>query len=275
MIASALLLRSTLKTTDAALKLGFQTGKQLTKFGTAVALSPLNLTNNIIKAGMSLGYSIGKGVGNALTNRARELTMENLEAVQLALSNRSFTGVTNYIYLHHIDKFILIPVYPDNVSDTLSSTFKSETPLARSAPIFAYESSGPRTVKINLDLHRDLMYDTNVGVSNVELDVGDDYIDTLIKEMQAMALPKYASASKLVNPPMVSLRLGNEIYIKGIVNGAVSVNYKLPILDNDKYAQVSISFDVTEVDPYDATVVAEKGSFRGLDTTLDRRFYSN
>ncbi len=271
MIASALLLRSSLKATNTALKFGFQTGKQLT----ALAAAPIALTLQAQKQAMALGYSIGKGITSAINKKSNELTLANLEAVQLSLSNRSFAGITNYIYLHHIDKFILLPVYPDDVADTMSSTFKSESPLARSAPIFAYESSGPRTVKINLDLHRDLMYDTNVGVSNISLDIGDDYIDTLIKQMQAMALPKYASASKLVNPPMVSLRLGNDIYIKGIINGAVSVNYKLPILDNDKYARVSISFDVTEVDPYDAPTVAEKGSFRGLDTTLDKRFFTN
>ena len=79
----------------------------------------------------------------------------------------------------------------------------------------------------------------------------------------------------MVNPPMVAIRFGNEIYIKGIVNGSVSVEYSGPILPNNKYALVNISFTVTEVDPYDAETVAVSGSFRGLNKTLERRLYKN
>jgi hypothetical protein len=39
-----------------------------------------------------------------------------------------------------------------------------------------------------------------------------------------MALPSYAADSKyskMVNPPMVAVRLGNDLFIKGIVSGNV------------------------------------------------------
>ena len=81
----------------------------------------------------------------------------------------------------------------------------------------------------------------------------------------------------MVNPPMVSVRLGNEIYVKGIVNGGIQVTYQLPILaatsslEGDKYAQVTVTFTVSEIDPYDAETVMLEGSFRGLDRTLERR----
>lgn len=192
-------------------------------------------------------------------------------------NSRPFNLINNYIYLHHVDTFLILPTYPDTIQDHLQSTFASQNPLARSAPVFSYSNSGPRNVTITLNLHRDMMTQINYGTSNMEVELGDDYVDTLIKQLQAIALPKYASASKMVNPPMVSVRLGNEIYVKGIVNGGIQVTYQLPILaatsslEGDKYAQVTVTFTVSEIDPYDAETVMLEGSFRGLDRTLERR----
>ena len=117
------------------------------------------------------------------------------------------------------------------------------------------------------------MTQINHGISNLAVELGDDYVDTIIKQLQAVALPSYKSASKMVNPPQVAVRFGNEIFIKGIVNGSVSVTYELPILSDNKYAQVTVEFTVTETDPYDAETVAAMGSFRGLDKTLEKRLY--
>ena len=187
-----------------------------------------------------------------------------------------FDLITNYIYLYHIDKFIVLPTYPETIQDTLNSTFQQTNALARSAPIFTYSNSGPRSMQITLNLHRDLMTQINYGVSNInlnEVDIGDDYIDTMIKQLQAIALPAYATAEKMVNPPMVALRFGNEIYVKGVVTSGITVTYGLPLLANDKYASVSVSFSVSEVDPYDANSVMINGSFRGLNKTLERRLF--
>ena len=126
-------------------------------------------------------------------------------------------------------------------------------------------------MQITLPFHRDMMTEINYGVSNLSVELGDDYVDTIIKSLQACALPSYKTASKMVDPPMVALRFGNEIFIKGIIKGSVTVTYKLPILDNNKYSQVEVSFNVTEVDPYDAETALEKGSFRGMSATFEKR----
>lgn len=181
--------------------------------------------------------------------------------------------IENYIYLYHTDTFVVLPTYPESISDTLESTFSSTHILARSAPIFSYSYSGPRTVQVTLSLHRDMMSQINYGVSNLSVELGDDYVDTIIKQLQSIALPKYAASSKMVNPPMVAVRFGNELFIKGVVNGPITTTYNLPILENNKYAQVQIGFSVSEVDPYDATTVAEQGSFRGLSKTLERNLF--
>lgn len=188
--------------------------------------------------------------------------------------------IDNYLYMYHVGydpktgqkgQFVVLPSYPESIQDSIESNFASSTPLSRSAPIFSYSNSGPRSMQITLPFHRDMMTEINYGVSNLSVELGDDYVDTIIKSLQACALPSYKTASKMVDPPMVALRFGNEIFIKGIIKGSVTVTYKLPILDNNKYSQVEVSFNVTEVDPYDAETVLEKGSFRGMSSTFEKR----
>lgn len=195
-------------------------------------------------------------------------------------SNQSFDLIENYIFLYHVGynsqtgqhgQFIILPSYPDQITDTISANFSQESPLSRSAPIFSYQSSGPRTLQINLKFHREMMTQINYRASNVKVELGDDYVDTLVKQLQAVALPSYKTASRMVDPPMVALRFGNTVFIKGVVIGGVTVTYGLPILDDGKYAMVEIGFTVTETDPYDAESVSAAGSMRGLSSSLEKR----
>lgn len=177
--------------------------------------------------------------------------------------------VTNYIYLYHTDKFIIIPEYPDNITDNMTSTFNQTTALSRSAPVFTYAYSGPRSVTFNLELHRDMVNDLNITAGNTNLKSNvvsqtDDYVDTLIKELQSIALPRYNVNNSAVVPPRVAVRFGNELFISGVVSSTISCVYNKPILSNGKYAKVSIGFTVSEYDPYDATLVSQLGSFRGI-----------
>ena len=188
--------------------------------------------------------------------------------------------IENYLYIYHIGynedtdelgQFVVLPTYPESIQDSLQSTFSSTSPLARSAPSLSYSNSGPRTMQINLSFHRDMMTEINYGVSNLNVELGDDYVDTIVKLLQACALPNYKTTSKMINPPMVALRFGNEIFIKGIINGSITVTYSGPILDDDRYGKVDIGFTVTETDPYDAETVATLGSFRGMSATFEKR----
>ena len=152
----------------------------------------------------------------------------------------------------------------------MQSNFTATNALGRTAPVYTYSNSGPRTVRVELKLHRDMMDDVNLGVSNSTLNLGEDYVDNLIKALQAIAVPKYNLSNKAVEPPLVALRLSNEVFIKGIVNSSIGITYALPILSNGKYAQVSLSLEITEVDPYDATTIFANGSFRGVVKTLKK-----
>ena len=143
--------------------------------------------------------------------------------------------------------------------------------MSRSAPIFSYSSSGPRSMQIELPLHRDMMnsIDVNSTMFKQQLDLlsSDDYVDIAVKQLQAAALPKYRASEKMVDPPLVSVRFGNSIFCKGVVEGGVTVTHSGPILTSDKYALVTVSFNLVEVDPYDAETVMVDGGVRGIRTT--------
>jgi hypothetical protein len=177
-----------------------------------------------------------------------------------------------YIYISHLDEeyqYWMLPGYPEEVADNMNSTFGETSALGRSAPVYTYSSSGPRSIQISLEFHRDMFEDINQhsGVPR-KFDNCDDLADNFIKAIQAIAVPKYNLSNKAIEPPLVAIRLGSEVFIKGIVTGGVHVTYKKPILSNEKYAIVGISFTISEVDPYDATTVFKNGSFRGLTQTL-------
>lgn len=184
-----------------------------------------------------------------------------------------FDLITNYLYMYHTGQFIILPSYPDTITDSLGVNFNSENPMLRSAPIFSYSNSGPRTIDVTLTLQRDLISSLNVGKSNLVMEIGDDYVDTIIKQIQSIALPRYASGCKMVDPPIIAVRFGNEIFIKGVVMGSISTRFEKPIIKGDKYEVVTISFTVSEITPYDALSVQQNGLMRGLNTSLERKIY--
>jgi hypothetical protein len=152
----------------------------------------------------------------------------------------------------------------------MQSTFTPTNALGRTAPVYTFSNAGPRTVQIALPLHRDIMDDVNIGISNSVLGEGEDYVDNLLRALQAIAVPKYNLQNKAIEPPLVAIRLGNEIFIKGVLTSGIGITYSKPILSNGKYARVDLSITVSEVDPYDATSVFKNGGFRGVVQSLKK-----
>lgn len=184
----------------------------------------------------------------------------------------------NYIYISHLDdglQYWRLPMWPDDISDQMSSTFNSTTALGRSAPVYTFSNAGPRVVQISLVIHRDEMDDVNMGWSNAKLGFGEDYIENLIHALQSIALPKYNVENKAVEPPLIALRLGNEVFVKGVLLNGVGVSYTKPILENNKYAQLKLSITIAEVDPYDASAVYKNGSFRGMVNSFKNIYTSD
>lgn len=177
----------------------------------------------------------------------------------------SITQLDNYIYLFHTDEWVLLPQYPDSISDQMNSNFAQTQVLSRTAPIFSYVNSGPRTVQVDLDLHRDLIKEINMnGASNLKIEVGEDYIETIVKRIQAIAVPKFSASSKTITPPMVAVKFGKDVFIKGVVLGGVSIEYQKPLMTDGRYARVTLHFTVYETTPFDAESISQLGSFRGV-----------
>ena len=91
-------------------------------------------------------------------------TLRNLNDTKNSGLVRISQMIDNYIYLYHVPNssgkqgtVIVMPSYADSVTDTMSVNYATETPLARSAPIYSFTSSGPRTVQVSFQLHRDMM----------------------------------------------------------------------------------------------------------------------
>lgn len=173
-----------------------------------------------------------------------------------------------YIYISHLDEghqYWQLPGYPDEVTDSMASAFTPNTALGRSAPVYTFSNSGPRSIAIKIRFHRDMFEDMP---SNVIPREGEDKAESFIHALQAIAVPKYNLSNKAIEPPLVAIRLGREVFIKGIVSGGVSVTFGKPILVNEKYATIEVGFTISEVDPYDSTTVYKNGSFRGMTATM-------
>ena len=188
------------------------------------------------------------------------------------MSSIKYHGEYNVLYISHLDKdyqYWILPSTPASVNDTMTSTFQETNALGRSAPVLTYSNSGPRRVQVNLNFRLDAFeYENKNNPSITVPKVGDYYYDGFLHALQAISLPKYDVSNKAVEPPLVALRLANEVFIKGVVSSDIGVTYSLPIIYGNRYAGIEVSFTITEVDPYDAAAVFKNGSFRGVVKTL-------
>ena len=159
-----------------------------------------------------------------ITFNPRTQKYENIE-----YSSLQQRMIQNYIYFYHLDKFCVLPLWPEQVSDSMKTTFQQTSSLARSAPVFTFSNSGPRDITVNFTLHRDLLNDVNRSNTNFKkpdskivpyTGSSDDFADLLINYIQASAVPRYknySSGSKSVIPPMIAIRFGDDIFIKGVI----------------------------------------------------------
>ena len=104
-----------------------------------------------------------------------------------------------YLYISHLDegyKYWALPGYPNSVTDSMTTRFGETTALGRSAPVYTFSNSGPRTITIDLEFHRDMFEEMP---SNVVPNEGEDKAESFIQvDFDSMRLP-YSSMSKVKN----------------------------------------------------------------------------
>lgn len=120
----------------------------------------------------------------------------------------------------------IIEVYllPDEFSDSNAANFSEIALQGRSAPLIAYENSGPRQLTMTLQLHHDMQ---------------PGGILQAVNNLKALTYPKYSAR---VQPPKCYIRFGNMVKATAVCTDA-SVSWKKPYRDGIYLnADVSLSF---------------------------------
>ena len=154
------------------------------------------------------------------------------------------------------------PCYPESVSDSNQASYNAINILGRSEPFQYYTGSGPRTVSVSFKLHSDMWHDIN-------------YIYELVAFIEACCYPRYGNA---IAATKVIFHAAQNVHICGIMT-SVNTEYEGPVLDMQpgpdgtyngsnmqvpKYAQVNVSFNITEVtgNPPSFEEIARQGGLR-------------
>lgn len=132
---------------------------------------------------------------------------------------------------------------PDEINDTISAQFDPQEIRGRSSPYQGYNSSGPRTVSLELVLHDDLCKE---GVLNT------------VNRLRSLVYPGY---SGVLIAPSCLVRIGDMIHMKAIVND-VGVVWQKPYR-NGVYlvANVSLTFSEVVDIPHSAFDIWQKGGY--------------
>lgn len=126
---------------------------------------------------------------------------------------------------------LAMPCYPTTLTDSLQVNHNQNPVAYRTEPFINYVNSGPRTVNAAFNLHREMM---GAGY--------ESQIDNIINTIEAACYP-IASAS---NSVPASLKVGESLYISGVITGGIQVSFSGPIIEG-KYNVYDISFTITEV----------------------------
>lgn len=150
-------------------------------------------------------------------------------------------------------EYSYLPVYPDDIQDTLSASWSNAQIVGRSSPIAAYVGTNFRSVSFTLDLHRELL----PGYQ----------IDNIIKLLDKSVYPRYTSQGLI--PPITIFRFGG-FYAKGFVE-SVGRNWKKPInrVYNYTYTPISISMNCFPESVIDANELGSAMNPFNTSTSLD------
>lgn len=177
----------------------------------------------------------------------------------LKYGNSSYGTSNDYEYL------IELPMYPDQVTESISAQWETQSSLGRSSPISAYAETGLKSVQFSIDLHRDFLtgsfshtedtasrygYEKGAKVSKAQLagyqDQGPDgpfetrtWYLSMNKMLQMSCYPQYTKQGLI--PPTTYFIFGQMI-LKGYVT-SYSTEWKKPII-NTFYGWNSVSINM-------------------------------
>ena len=155
------------------------------------------------------------------------------------------------LYSSLTDTMVDFPVYPTDISDGVKANYDTMPEmLYQYEPWQIYKSSGPRTVSMSFDMHRDMW----TG------DHRDGLCNKLIRFCEAACYPRYNGAA--VNTAISTLYIHGKPFISGIITD-VSPKWDTssPLGLDNWYLHVTLTITFTEVsqEPLNYDVMLEKG----------------
>lgn len=155
---------------------------------------------------------------------------------------------------------IELPIYPNQVQESINSDWSQQNILGRSSPLAAYSNTGLKSVSFELDLHRDLMTGSysltkneldQIGGSQRNQSAGNQmqspdgpfetrtWYVSMNKMLQMSCYPQYTNNGLV--PPTTYFVFGQMI-LKGYVT-SYSTSWKKPIL-NTFYGWNTVSINM-------------------------------
>lgn len=180
-------------------------------------------------------------------------------------NSKSFGVGGDYEYL------IELPLYPEQVSETITPNWQSQPVLGRSSPIAAYANTSLKNVSFSLDLHRDLLTGSFSHTAESLHEIGGTeqnqaagrqqqsasgpfdtrtWYVSMNKMLQISCYPQYTKLGLI--PPTTYFIFGQMI-LKGFVNN-YNTEWKKPII-NTFYGWNSVTINM---DCYPDSIISAK-----------------
>ena len=135
---------------------------------------------------------------------------------------------------------VYIPVYPDDVNDSISTSYGSSNIIGRPGEISSYNNTGDQTTSFSLHMHREQnefsKFDTNSGNDDT-----NNHIDKVVRTIKSAHYPLLSGSGSYA--PIVYYKFG-DTYITG-KQTSTQVKWSGTKIGG-KYMEVTINISVTQ-----------------------------
>lgn len=208
-----------------------------------------SLVDNILDQAQDLAINATMSAVNSALSTASSYLTSVSPTLDLSSGNnkRVYRPTKEYIPCYVINlvtgQTIEFDCEPEEINDMNSAQFDSQEIRGRSSPYQGYNTSGPRTISLELMLHDDLCKE---GLLNT------------VNHLKSLTYPGYEG---VLVPPSCLVRIGDMIHAKAITND-VGVVWQKPYR-NGIYllATVSLNFTETPDTPFSSSEIWEKGGY--------------
>ena len=148
-----------------------------------------------------------------------------------------FTGEGSVVtQVNHGTTSYPLPCYPEEVSESVSATWSTQSVIGRVGALQAYSNTSDVTCSFSFDMHMEVFW----ALYGLEIDNAIQVFEQVMQLLKSTAYPQYQSG--LLIPPRTKFVFG-DFKISGRVDN-ISISWKLPIIDK-KYAVATVQVQMT------------------------------